>query len=50
MRGIPLFASLPESAIEEILAQAEETHVAAGEWLFREGDPGAPRQRAAASI
>jgi predicted acylesterase/phospholipase RssA len=40
IRSIPLFASLPESAVEEIAGRAEETHVAAGEWLFREGDPG----------
>lgn len=40
IRGVPLFASLPESAINEIADRAEETHVAAGDWLFREGDPG----------
>jgi predicted acylesterase/phospholipase RssA/CRP-like cAMP-binding protein len=40
VRSIPLFASLPESAVEEMASRAEETHVAAGDWLFHEGDPG----------
>ena len=40
IRGVPLFASLSESAVQEIAARAEETDVAAGDWLFREGDPG----------
>jgi NTE family protein len=40
VRSVSLFASLPDSAVEEIAGRAEETHVAAGDWLFREGDPG----------
>ena len=40
IREIPLFAGLPESAVEEIAGLVDETHVAAGEWLFREGDEG----------
>lgn len=40
IRSVPLFASLPEPAVNEIAERAQETHVAAGEWLFREGDPG----------
>jgi predicted acylesterase/phospholipase RssA/CRP-like cAMP-binding protein len=38
IRSVPLFASLPDSAIEDIAARATETHIVAGEWLFREGD------------
>ena len=40
VRSVSLFASLPDSAVEEIADRAEETQVAAGDWLFREGDPG----------
>src|SRR5688572_9853446 len=40
IREIPLFAGLPEDAVAEIAGRAEETHVAAGDWLFREGEVG----------
>ena len=40
IRSVPLFSGLPDSAIGEIAGLAEETQVAAGEWLFREGEPG----------
>ena len=41
IREIPLFASLPESALESIAARVRERDVVAGDWVFREGDPGA---------
>ena len=41
IREIPLFASLPESALESIAARVRARDVAAGDWVFREGDPGA---------
>jgi len=40
IRSVPLFSSLPDAAIGEIAGRAQETRVAAGQWLFREGDPG----------
>jgi NTE family protein len=40
IREIPLFASLPESALEEIVARVAERDIPAGEWVFREGDTG----------
>jgi predicted acylesterase/phospholipase RssA/CRP-like cAMP-binding protein len=40
IREIPLFASLPESALDEIAARVQERDVPAGEWVFREGDTG----------
>ena len=40
IREIPLFAGLPDDAVAEIAGRAEETRVAAGDWLFREGEVG----------
>jgi MFS family permease len=40
MRGIPLFAPLPMTALERIAGALTPTAHAAGETIFREGDPG----------
>jgi predicted acylesterase/phospholipase RssA len=40
IREIPLFAALPESAVEQIAERVRERDVTAGDWVFREGDPG----------
>jgi predicted acylesterase/phospholipase RssA/CRP-like cAMP-binding protein len=40
IREISLFASLPESALEEIAARVQERDVPAGDWVFREGEAG----------
>ena len=40
LRKVPLFATLPEGDLARICEVAEEVHLAPGETLFREGDPG----------
>lgn len=38
LRGAPVFADLSEELLGQLAAEAEELRLAAGEWLFREGD------------
>jgi MFS family permease len=40
LRGIPLFAPLPMTALERIAGSLTPTSHAAGQTIFREGDPG----------
>jgi MFS family permease len=40
LRGIPIFAPLPAPVIEHLAGSLEPVRVAAGESVFREGDPG----------
>ena len=40
LRGISIFASLPSETVERVADRAEERELVAGDWLFREGDPG----------
>lgn len=40
LRSVPIFAGLPDSALEELASRATWAEVAAGDWLFREGDEG----------
>ena len=41
VRQIPLFAHLDESTIAQITAQAADVRLNTGEWVAREGEPGA---------
>ena len=41
VRQIPLFARLDESTIAQISAQAADVRLNTGEWVAREGEPGA---------
>lgn len=41
VRQIPLFAHLDENTIARITAQAADVRLNAGEWIAREGEPGA---------
>ncbi len=41
VRQIPLFEHLDETTIAQIAAQAADVHLNAGEWVAREGEPGA---------
>jgi thioredoxin reductase (NADPH) len=41
VRQIPLFAQLDESTIAQITAQAADVRLNTGEWVAREGEPGA---------
>ena len=41
VRQIPLFARLDESTIAQITAQAADVRLNSGEWVAREGEPGA---------
>jgi MFS family permease len=40
LRGIPLFAALPMTALERIAGALRPTRYATGDTIFREGDPG----------
>ncbi len=40
LRGLSIFADLPEASVARIAERAEPRELRAGEWLFREGDPG----------
>jgi predicted acylesterase/phospholipase RssA/CRP-like cAMP-binding protein len=40
LRRVPAFARLPDTLLHEVAERAESVSLAAGEWLFREGDPG----------
>jgi hypothetical protein len=40
LRGVPMLAVLPEPALERLAAASEQVRVAAGDVVFREGDPG----------
>lgn len=40
LRDVPLFAGIPEEHLERLAAQTSPHRLDAGEWLFREGDPG----------
>ena len=40
LRGIPLFAELPESGLAELAAIAMTRHYGAGQYVFYQGDPG----------
>jgi hypothetical protein len=40
LRGLDLFAPLPLPALEQLAARLEPRHVAAGETVFAQGDPG----------
>jgi NTE family protein len=39
LRGVPIFAALPDAARSELALGAPRRHLSAGEWLFREGEP-----------
>lgn len=40
LRGISIFAGLPAETVARVADRAEPRALRAGEWLFREGDPG----------
>ena len=42
IRGIPMFAALPMTALERLAGALSPTAYALGETIFREGDPGRP--------
>jgi NTE family protein len=39
LRGVPIFAALPDAARAQLAADAPRRRLAAGEWLFRAGEP-----------
>jgi NTE family protein len=39
LRGVPIFAALPDAARAQLAAEAPRRRLAAGEWLFRAGEP-----------
>jgi NTE family protein len=39
LRGVPIFAALPDAARAELALGAPRRHLSAGEWLFRQGEP-----------
>ena len=40
LRGVPLLAGVSDAHIERLAARVTRVRLQAGEWLFREGDPG----------
>jgi CRP-like cAMP-binding protein len=40
LRDVSIFADLPPESVDRIAERTEERQLHAGEWLFREGDPG----------
>jgi NTE family protein len=40
LRSVAIFSGLPEDTLAQVTARGEWVDVAAGDWLFREGDPG----------
>ncbi len=40
LRGVPFFESLPEEALDRVVAMTREARVEAGEYVLRAGDPG----------
>jgi MFS family permease len=40
LRSVPIFAPLPQPALESLAARSRRRHVKAGETVFRKGDPG----------
>jgi EmrB/QacA subfamily drug resistance transporter len=40
LRATPVFSGLSDDELDAIVGRAQRTTIAAGEWLFRQGDPG----------